>query len=54
LSRKDKQPEEFLAGDFDHMLVNGCIPYIKSNYRADRELAAAKWRGFRWDPAMRG
>ena len=32
-----KQPDEFLAGDFDHMLVNDCIPFIENKYRINPE-----------------
>ena len=34
---KEGDQEEFLAGDFDSMLLNDCIPFIESKYPVDNE-----------------
>jgi enterochelin esterase-like enzyme len=40
----DKQEEEFLAGDFDSMLLKDCVPFIEKKFRVaegDRNRAMA-------------
>lgn len=34
------EPEEFMAGDFDSMLLYDCIPYIEKKYAVDTEKRA--------------